>query len=669
MGWFAQIGLFVLLGLLADPSSSTSRSCRPSSSGSSCCCSRGRCRCSCRSRRSGCLARPGLPVVGGAAGRGSRRAGDRAAHVGVADVIWIFDLVFVLVVIFTLVQGPTLPWVARRLGVATTYRSLDLAVESTPLEEPGRAVAGQRRPESRLHGVEVFEAPPAPGPTSPLSCVVGRGSSRPRTPRSGGVTSLSCAWGPPSRGSPRVDDGPRPGRLRSQRSRRSRGRLGVVSRAAGLKNPRAGLILGTRIIVRQCEPGGTVPTYAYACTARSPLRRSVQSFSDDSLTDCPECEGRLRSLQRRGRRVQGQRLLPHRLARSSSSSVPARRRLQSSVGGPGLRASSVGAPTTGSSARIKLAQPSHSPRRPVTARPSTAVASPPLRQAAVEGRPCGALGKVGAMTSQRPSPTSASSAVPGFYGFLESAERVAVDTPFGDPSDELIIGEVAGRRVAFLARHGRDHRFPPHRVNYRANLWALRSSGSASSSRLVRSARSSASSAPARSSCPTRWSTAPGAASTFYDEEGPVVHVGFADPYCPQRRAAASVTRPPAANRSSTVAPWSSSTGLASPPGPSRRGTSRRLDDRRHDGGARGGPGPRARPVLHLRRPGHRPRRRIDDAGGHRRRCAAAPRTSTDSEVLRSALGSMPAEGPTTPPPAPVVAPSTASLPFRGLPG
>src|SRR5881398_75421 len=65
----------------------------------------------------------------------------------------------------------------------------------------------------------------------------------------------------------------------------------------------------------------------------------------------------------------------------------------------------------------------------------------------------------------------------GFYEFGEDAEEVKIDTPFGPPSDPVVTGEVAGRRVAFLPRHGRDHRFPPHRIPYRANLWALRSLG------------------------------------------------------------------------------------------------------------------------------------------------------------------------------------------------
>ena len=65
----------------------------------------------------------------------------------------------------------------------------------------------------------------------------------------------------------------------------------------------------------------------------------------------------------------------------------------------------------------------------------------------------------------------------GFYSFLSGVERVSVDTPFGEPSAPVALGRLAGRRVAFLPRHGTEHQFPPHRVNYRANLWALRSVG------------------------------------------------------------------------------------------------------------------------------------------------------------------------------------------------
>ncbi len=67
----------------------------------------------------------------------------------------------------------------------------------------------------------------------------------------------------------------------------------------------------------------------------------------------------------------------------------------------------------------------------------------------------------------------------GFYHLLGDArpDPRPIDTPYGSPSDAVEVGELGGRSVAFLARHGRDHTLPPHRINYRANLWALASIG------------------------------------------------------------------------------------------------------------------------------------------------------------------------------------------------
>ncbi len=65
----------------------------------------------------------------------------------------------------------------------------------------------------------------------------------------------------------------------------------------------------------------------------------------------------------------------------------------------------------------------------------------------------------------------------GFYSLLEDVREVKVDTPYGPPSDSLFLADVAGRRVAFLPRHGRRHTIPPHRINYRANVWAMRALG------------------------------------------------------------------------------------------------------------------------------------------------------------------------------------------------
>jgi 5'-methylthioinosine phosphorylase len=63
----------------------------------------------------------------------------------------------------------------------------------------------------------------------------------------------------------------------------------------------------------------------------------------------------------------------------------------------------------------------------------------------------------------------------GLYKFpgLENTSRQSVDTPYGPASGDVVIGDFAGRRIAFLARHGEGHTLPPHRVNYRANIWAL----------------------------------------------------------------------------------------------------------------------------------------------------------------------------------------------------
>jgi 5'-methylthioadenosine phosphorylase len=65
----------------------------------------------------------------------------------------------------------------------------------------------------------------------------------------------------------------------------------------------------------------------------------------------------------------------------------------------------------------------------------------------------------------------------GFYALLDDVREAKVDTPYGPPSDSVFLATVAGRRVAFMPRHGRRHTIPPHKVNYRANVWAMRSLG------------------------------------------------------------------------------------------------------------------------------------------------------------------------------------------------
>lgn len=135
----------------------------------------------------------------------------------------------------------------------------------------------------------------------------------------------------------------------------------------------------------------------------------------------------------------------------------------------------------------------------------------------------------------------------GFYSFLDDVVETAVETPYGEPSDSLFIGEIAGRRVAFLPRHGRKHHLPPHRINYRANLWALRSLG-------VRQVLGPCAVGGLRPEYGPGTLVVPdqlvdrtkARVQTYFDGEAlpdgsvpNVVHVSFADPYCEAGRAAA----------------------------------------------------------------------------------------------------------------------------------
>jgi 5'-methylthioadenosine phosphorylase len=127
----------------------------------------------------------------------------------------------------------------------------------------------------------------------------------------------------------------------------------------------------------------------------------------------------------------------------------------------------------------------------------------------------------------------------GFYEFLDSAAEVVVDTPYGPPSDPLVLGEIGGRRVAFLPRHGRDHRFPPHRIPYRANMWALRSVGVRQVVAPSAVGSLTLTYGPGTLAVPDQLvDRTGGRAQTFFDEGG-AVHVQFADPYCPVGRATA----------------------------------------------------------------------------------------------------------------------------------
>ncbi len=127
----------------------------------------------------------------------------------------------------------------------------------------------------------------------------------------------------------------------------------------------------------------------------------------------------------------------------------------------------------------------------------------------------------------------------GFYSFLEHTETYNVDTPFGKPSAPIAVGRVGDRQVAFLPRHGSHHEFGAHLVNYRANLWALRSVG-------VRQVVGPSAVGSLKPELVPGTFVVPdqlvdrtsGRNYTIYDTEGPAVHLGFAEPYCPRGRQA-----------------------------------------------------------------------------------------------------------------------------------
>ena len=130
----------------------------------------------------------------------------------------------------------------------------------------------------------------------------------------------------------------------------------------------------------------------------------------------------------------------------------------------------------------------------------------------------------------------------GFYSFLDDAVEVTLETPYGPPAAPVTIGDVGGRRVAFLPRHGRRHELPPHRINYRANLWAMREVGVTRIIGPCAAGSLQPEVAPGDFVVPDQlvdrtW----GRADTFY--EGPVVHhVAYADPYCAELSAVAVET-------------------------------------------------------------------------------------------------------------------------------
>ncbi|MDT5154373.1 MAG: 5-methylthioadenosine phosphorylase [Mycobacterium sp.] len=128
----------------------------------------------------------------------------------------------------------------------------------------------------------------------------------------------------------------------------------------------------------------------------------------------------------------------------------------------------------------------------------------------------------------------------GFYTFFgPDARSISVDTPYGAPSDAITVGTVGEHEVAFLPRHGANHEFSPHTVPYRANMWALRALGVRRIFAPCAVGSLTPELGPGSMVVPDQLVDRTSARiDTYFDSGG--IHVGFADPYCPELRAAAA---------------------------------------------------------------------------------------------------------------------------------
>ena len=124
----------------------------------------------------------------------------------------------------------------------------------------------------------------------------------------------------------------------------------------------------------------------------------------------------------------------------------------------------------------------------------------------------------------------------GIYdsGLLKESKEITIDTPYGKTSDSITIGEFNGRKVAFMPRHGKKHTIPPHLINYRANIWAFKELGV---KRII--APSAVGSLkdelePGHFALPSQFIDFTKSRKGSFSEEGRVIHISVADPFCPE---------------------------------------------------------------------------------------------------------------------------------------
>lgn len=118
---------------------------------------------------------------------------------------------------------------------------------------------------------------------------------------------------------------------------------------------------------------------------------------------------------------------------------------------------------------------------------------------------------------------------------LKDAEQVEVETPYGKPSDKVTVGTLEGREVAFLPRHGGSHSIPPHKVNWRANIWALKELGCTRIFATCATGSLKKELKPGDMVIVDQFIDLSKDVHTFYDE-GKFYHVPMAEPFCPELR-------------------------------------------------------------------------------------------------------------------------------------
>ena len=123
----------------------------------------------------------------------------------------------------------------------------------------------------------------------------------------------------------------------------------------------------------------------------------------------------------------------------------------------------------------------------------------------------------------------------GIYdsGVLQNSKEITIDTPYGKTSDSITIGEFNEKKIAFMPRHGKKHTIPPHMINYRANIWAFKELGV---KRIV--APSAVGSLkenfqPGNFALPTQFLDFTKSRETSFSENGRVIHISVAEPFCP----------------------------------------------------------------------------------------------------------------------------------------